>query len=282
MDENEKRNRTIALITSLGVHAAILLAFLFLVAWRAPNPPLAEYGIELNFGMDAQGSGDIQPETPVTAAEEQQSEEVKPEEQQQPEEVVEEKVEETKELEDQPVAKEESPVVVKETKKEEKVKEKKEPVKEPVKEPIKEPVVEKKEVKDSKEADNNKDTKQANQGDDRGKVGDKGNPEGSLDAKALYGKQGGGAGGSGLELDGWQWDARPNVNLPNEEPGILVFEIKVDNSGEIVSIKTLQRGLSLEAEKICRKEIEKLTFTQTGKNVPEISTGKITFRVIAK
>ncbi|MGC4022955.1 MAG: hypothetical protein QM734_13930 [Cyclobacteriaceae bacterium] len=33
-------------------------------------------------------------------------------------------------------------------------------------------------------------TKQS-QGDDEGKTGDKGNPQGKLDAKALYGKQGG-------------------------------------------------------------------------------------------
>lgn len=277
MEDKERKNRTIALITSLGVHLAVLLAFLFLVAWRAPNPPLAEYGIELNFGMDTQGMGDIQPETPVNTTDEQQAEEVKQEDQQ-TEEVKEEKVEEAeikKETEVQPVAKEESPVVVKETRKEKEVKEKKEPVKEPV-------VEKKQEAKEANVADSNKEGKKANQGDDKNKVGDKGNPEGSLDAKALYGKQGGGAGGSGLDLDGWQWDTKPNPHLPNEEPGILVFEIKVDASGEIVSIKTLQRGLSLEAEKICRKEVEKLTFTQTGKNVPDISTGKITFRVIAK
>ena len=54
--QKEKKNKRIALFTSLGIHAAILLLFFFLVAWRAPNPPLPEYGIELNFGLDDQGS----------------------------------------------------------------------------------------------------------------------------------------------------------------------------------------------------------------------------------
>ena len=67
--------------------------------------------------------------------------------------------------------------------------------------------------------------------------------------------------------------------MPNNESGRVVFEIKVDGAGEIISIKTLERSVSLEAEKICRQEIEKLTFTKTGTNVPAISTGKITFVV---
>ena len=114
------------------------------------------------------------------------------------------------------------------------------------------------------------------------KTGDKGNPAGTLDSKALYGKPGGGAGGSSLDMAGWNWDDKPNPNVPNNEAGRLVFEIKVDANGDIISIKTLERGVSLEAEQICRRSVEKLTFTKTGSNVPEISTGKITFVVRAK
>jgi hypothetical protein len=59
----------------------------------------------------------------------------------------------------------------------------------------------------------------------------------------------------------------------------VVFEIKVDDAGEIISIRTIERSVSLEAENICRKEIEKLTFTKSGANVPSVTTGKITFVV---
>ena len=42
-DQREKKNRIIAMFTSLGIHLAVLLAFLFMMAWRAPNPPFPEY-----------------------------------------------------------------------------------------------------------------------------------------------------------------------------------------------------------------------------------------------
>jgi hypothetical protein len=127
----------------------------------------------------------------------------------------------------------------------------------------------------------NKEGKPGNHGDDPGKTGDKGNPQGELDAKALYGKPGGGAGGSSLELSGWMWDDKPNPNVPNNESGRLVFEIKVDSNGDIVSIRTLERSVSVEAEQACRRSVEKLTFSKTGSNVPALSTGKITFVIRA-
>src|SRR5690606_36910713 len=56
-----------AMVISLGVHAVLLVLLFFLVAWRAPNHPHPEYGIVLNFGLDAQGTGNFQPATPVGA-----------------------------------------------------------------------------------------------------------------------------------------------------------------------------------------------------------------------
>jgi hypothetical protein len=101
--------------------------------------------------------------------------------------------------------------------------------------------------------------------------------KGKISADELYDKQGGGSGGTGLDLAGWNWNYIPRPNVPKGANGRVVFEIKVDDSGEIISIKTLERSVSLEAENACRKELEKLTFSKTGTNVPAISTGKITF-----
>src|SRR5688500_312325 len=118
-ETQERKGRRIAMITSLGVHALLVLLLLFMVAWRAPNPPLPEFGIELNFGMDTQGSGDIQPETPVGSEPEQpeeQEEEVEelpvPEQQEVTEEegVEQPAVEETKSVQPEDVAKTESTV----------------------------------------------------------------------------------------------------------------------------------------------------------------------------
>jgi protein TonB len=44
-----------------------LFCYFFLInAWTAPDPPLPEYGIELNFGIEEAGSGFEQPVTQPT------------------------------------------------------------------------------------------------------------------------------------------------------------------------------------------------------------------------
>jgi protein TonB len=284
-EQQEKKNNRIALATSIGVHAALFLLFMFAIAWRAPDPPLPEYGIELNFGLDDEGSGEVQPDQPagsqrpadddVEQAKNDQAQEDVPE-------VKEVKPQDTK-PEDQPIiTQKESPVSIPEKKVEPKPVEKpKEKPTEQVKTETKPTAAEQKAASTTtadKTTTDNKEGKPVSQGDDANKTGDKGDPKGKIDADALYGKQGGGSGGVGLDLAGWNWDFIPKPNVPNNETGgRVVFEIKVDDSGEIVSIRTIERSVSLEAENACRKEIEKLTFSKTGTNVPAISTGKITF-----
>ena len=190
--EQEKKNRRIALATSLGVHGVILLLLLFVVAWRAPDPPLPEYGIELNFGTAMQGSGAVQPETPAA------SQETTPEQDEtledlpvpEPQEVLEEAVvEESRPAETQSerpevVSQLESPVVVEEKKE---VK----PVEKPKEKPL-EKVVEPKHEEKPQEVPkavykprtttsttgttDNKTGTPANEGNDVNKAGDKGNP----------------------------------------------------------------------------------------------------------
>jgi protein TonB len=279
----ERKNKRVAMITSITIHAVVLLIFFFMVAWRPPNPPLPEVGLEINFGLDEQGSGEIQPEEPVGSEGTQPEEPNQPEpEEQEPEAP---KPVETKVEENEVVTEEESPVTVEEKKEEEKQPEKPVVKPEPKKE---EPVKPKpdanaayKPATPKTESENTttegKTGTAGSHGDDKDKTGDKGNPEGSVDAKSLYGKPGGGGGGPSLELSGWQWDRKPAPQVPPSESGRIVFQIRVDENGEIVDIKTLERGVSVAAEKACREEIQKLTFTKTGSNVPEFSTGKITF-----
>ena len=279
MTKEEKKNQRIGLITSLGVHLAVLVLFLLMMAWRAPNPPFPEYGIELNFGLDNQGYGEVQPETPANESEasEQAAEENVEDAEQPQEEVAPEKAEEAAE---QPVAKTESPVVVKESLKETKPTPKVED--KPKEKPSTEAVKEEKLIA-AYPADGKKDEGKttANQGDNPNTVGDKGNKEGSLDAKALYGNQGGGGGGPALDLAGWDWDEIPRPAIPgNESDGRIEFEIKVDADGVVTGYRVLQRSLSIEAERACREAIAKLTFTKKpGAVVPEVSVGKITFVV---
>ena len=277
-EQQEKKDKTIALITSIGIHGLLLLAFMLLMAWQAPNPPLPEYGIELNFGMDDQGGGEIQPET--SPGEQQAEDDTQQEDTSEPvqEEVIEKPIE-------QVVSKVESPVVVneevKETKKEV-VKDK--PVETKVKDIPKEEVKKQdKEVKvaEEKGTDTKKGDNTTSQGDDKGKTGDKGSPEGKLDAKSLYGQQGGGGGGDGfgLSMSGWVWADDPIVpNLPDNEDGRIEFEIECDDKGDIIGIQTIQRGLSPRAEQLLKDEIRKnsLVRTSSGK-APERSKGRVVF-----
>lgn len=295
-EEQEKRNRKIALITSLGVHGIILLLLLLIVAWRAPNPPLPEYGIELNFGMDAQGSGPTQPETPVGTEEtepEEQEEQVEEVPLPEPEEIIEEEaVEETAAAEtqsEQPevVSKVESPVVVEEKKE---VK----PVEKPKEKPLEKVVEPKPEVKPEKEVPkavykpktepsaqgntSEKSGKPGSQGDDVNKPGDKGDPGGTVDAKALYGKQGGG--GGGVSMSGFGGFGHPDIatpELPDDSNGIYEFTVKVDADGYVISVTTAQRGLSYEAERRLKATIQQLRFIPKGN--PQPSDGRIIFRV---
>jgi periplasmic protein TonB len=272
-EQRDKKNKRIALFTSLGIHASLLIVFFFLMAWRAPNPPLPEYGVELNFGLDDQGGGEVQPDE-QPGSEQPVEEQPKPYEAKPQEETkVEEKTEEPV------VSNVESPVVVKEVKTE-----KKEVVKDKPKEKVAEtkPKEEKKEVKETAKATETKKGKDVpSHGDNPGKTGDKGSPEGKPDAKALYGKQGGGGGGDGISLNmsGWAWADQPHIpDLPDNEDGRIEFEIECDESGDIIGITTLQRGLSARAEQLLKDEIRKNSLIRTsGGKVPERSKGKVVF-----
>jgi protein TonB len=281
-EQQERKDKTIAMITSLGIHGLLLLAFMLMMAWRAPNPPLPEYGIELNFGMDDQGGGEIQPET--SPGEQQAEDETQQEDTAEP---VQEEVVEEKPIE-QVVSKVESPVVVKEEVKETKKEVVKEKPVEPKKEAPKEEVKKQdKEVKvaEDKGTDAKKGDNTTSQGDDKGKVGDKGSPEGKMDAKALYGPQGGGGGGDGfgLSMGGWIWADNPTVpDLPDNENGRIVFEIECDENGDIIGINTLERSLSPKAEQLLKEEIMRNSLQRTSGKAPERSKGKVVFTLKTK
>ena len=86
-----------------------------------------------------------------------------------------------------------------------------------------------------------------------------------------------------LELPGWKWDVAPNPNDTTEEFGKIVFEIRVDESGEIISLQTVEKTISPIAEKIYMESLRDLTFSKTSAkpSVP-VSVGKITFIIVPK
>ena len=65
---NEKKDRTIAAVGTIVVHALAVLA-LFLMAFRTPLPLPGEEGVEVDLGMYNQGMGQEQPDKPAVPEE---------------------------------------------------------------------------------------------------------------------------------------------------------------------------------------------------------------------
>lgn len=296
--EEEKKNKRVGMTISIGLHGALLVLFFFLLAWREPNPPLPDYGIELNFGM-VEGSGVQQPTTPPNTS--KSKEEAAPEKSAAVEEVTEETAapEKVTEAASEVVPEEsepvkevvptqptESPVVKKapEVKKETPKKETK-PAEKPVTTPKEDKkVAEKAANTDSKTngADGTtgakNEPKASGQGKETDKAGDEGDPQGTVDARALYGTQGGGGGGPALEIAGWMWDQAPNKKDASSENGRIVFEFQIDDEGYVVSIRTIETTVSPQVLQFYKEQLQSVTFSQTtGSAPPPRTTGKVTF-----
>ncbi len=298
MSTQEKKNDRVGMGVSIGIHAILLILFIFLLAWKEPIPPIPEYGIELNFGLDQAGYGEVQPTTPANDSPET-VEDAAPEEPAEAEQVAEES-----EQESEPVETDQQPEVIEEpqptTTSEQKVTTQPTPSPTTVEEkPKEQPKVEPKKEKPKPKLNpaasypgkNNKtdgtqgtsgtakNPSSSNQGDRPGETGDQGDPEGSLDSRALYGKPGGGGNGAALEMSGWNWDYLPKPADTSNESGRIVFEIKIDEDGEIISVRTIEKTVSDAVVKIYRTEVVKLTFSRTSDNLQtaSTSTGRITF-----
>lgn len=292
LDFKDKDKRT-GWIVSLSIHAVVVLLFFFIMAWQAPDPPLPEYGIELNFGLEESGSGFEQPTvtpTPPTVEDEGEPEE-------QIEEVEEEIVEEQPEsdpieesaVEELPDSQQEdSPVETQPAEEQKPV----DPIEEKVEEetkPATEPVVEETPKEEPKEEEKVIDSNalypgSSSQGKKENAAGDAGDPEGTIESRALYGRSGGGGGGPSLDLAGWRWDNEPRPKDDSKEGGKIVFEIKVDDNGEVIGVRRLESTVSATVEQLYRREVEKLTFSPlSGNTLPAaVSTGKITFIIKSK
>lgn len=296
MTEKEKKDKKMGMITSGVFHGLLVLLFLVLVAWREPNPPLPEYGIELNLGFEEAGSGDTQSED---SAEEESTEEDTPdaeeeaddiqedvveaepaeevvepkEEVQDPEPVTEEKVAEiTEESEEVVVTQEESSDVKVEEKKEEAKEEVKEEIVTPPVEETKEeiipppdPIVDSRALMGGKKSDSKSDSASKSEGTDTNKIGNEGDPEGNVDTQGL--NAGGGNEGAVLAMDGWTWNTIPKPDDTSQISGKIVFKITIDDSGRVLNV-TAQAGttVSNELQQVYKKEVQKVTFKRKGNN----------------
>lgn len=282
MAEQEEKDKKVGLAVSAGIHAVLLLLFFFILAWRAPDPPLPEYGIELNFGTADAGFGTEQPVTQASKSEEiQEVEPAEPESEPVKEQIIEEpavepevkEVTETEVPEEVVTQPQPAPVTQKEVvKKPVKTPEPKpEPKKEPVKETVKPAVF--------PGSENNNPASQANQGDREGAVGDQGDEDGTLDSRALYGESGGGKGGPQLNISGWTWDERPDNKDQSNENGQVVFNFTIDDQGYVISVTTKTSTVSPRVAQFYKEQLLRTTFSPTNGSATRAATttGTVTF-----
>ena len=103
--------------------------------------------------------------------------------------------------------------------------------------------------------------------------------EETIDERGLYKTHQGKQAGALLELVGWVWDAAPQPQDDTDESGKIVFEIKIDELGEVIAVKTLEKTVSPLVEKIYKDALTELTFSKTADNTvyAPVSVGKVTF-----
>jgi len=263
-DSKDEKNKRVGWLVSISIQLFLLILFYFLVAWKAPFPPIPEYGIELGFITSAGSS------PPVPAKVSNQSEEEVPE---QPSENLEETIpvetpvesdESDIETEVVQVDESETPVEV-----EEAANDDPNQVEEPLDESEEKIEEATEEVKDPSNTE--EDPNEAEEVVEEPKIDD----------RAIYGNKGtetGSSEGASLALSGWMWDFKPIPNDTSEETGKIVYKITVDEEGYLSGIETITSTVSPSVQRKYREAVEKLTFSKTSDYKPAaFSSGTLTF-----
>ena len=123
------------------------------------------------------------------------------------------------------------------------------------------------------------------QGDESDTKGDQGDEEGTVEARAIMGKQGGGGGGPELNLTGWMWESEPRPEHDNVEfDGKITFDFQVDEKGQVSGIQKVPPStVNASLIQLYRDELEKTTFYQTGSGTARgFTQGRVTFIIKAK
>ncbi|GAB3956178.1 hypothetical protein GCM10028805_45230 [Spirosoma harenae] len=306
-NEDEIRVKSLAGAVIINV-VLIILLLLVKLSQTIPNPPPIQF-VEVNFGTDARGSGRIQ--TYNKASDSPRAEDVKAAEKRPNPKInttprVEKvkatpspKVEEAKPAKvatEKPliVSKAESPVTTPERPEPKRVEAPKNTA--PVERPVPPAPAKKVETinndalfkKSSGGGGSNGTVGKAagsggnNNGDDASGVGDKGNPNGKINAKEFYGTPGGASSGVAFDVSGWALASRPAVNDDSDETGKIVFKITVDGDGEVIRVQQQQSTVSPSVSEQYRRAVQKLRLKPKGGSTPPTSTGTITFIIKAK
>ncbi|WP_139921992.1 energy transducer TonB [Hymenobacter sp. DG01] len=290
--EYREEHRREALLGTVMINAALAALFFFTV-FKGPDPPLEELaggdGVELNYGVDEVGSGDIQSQAP--ANESKNREDSRPPASQ-PDPTPPRPVSQpdlTPPTEQRVVTSEaeESPVTVPPAKKVA------EAPKEEVKPEPPRPKVDQRAVftPRANRADGGGNgvngTSNAptgnNNGDNPGTVGDKGDPRGTYGGTAYSGEPGkGGRGtspgsGGSLSMPGWAFENQPRDVDPSDERGSVTLKIKIDEDGSVESVSIFKSTVSRNVAEFYRAMVQrKATFRRVADGSGG-ATGTVTY-----
>jgi hypothetical protein len=217
-----------------AVVAILLLLLFFMLGLTYYDPPIS-YGMEVNFGTLAQGSGEVQPTKSVQTIEQPVEKPIEVEEKVEvtpPKESTEESIKEV-------LTEKESTVVVTDKKEEVKIREAVEEEPEPEIEP--EPVKEVPKVSEATKSvvsnllKNKTEDGEQTQGEGDDLVqGDKGKLEGNPYSSSYYNNYGFGGRGKGYGLNGRNLQSNGKVVQDCNKEGTVVVRITVNNNGEVV------------------------------------------------
>jgi hypothetical protein len=122
-----------------------------------------------------------------------------------------------------------------------------------------------------------------NNGDGRpGDVGDQGDPRGTPDGKSLYGNPGSGGAGSSISgLSGWNKKALNPPKDSSSETGRIIFSVTVDDRGDVIAIQVKRSTVSPSVTNYYKSYIQRsLSRSLTPQGTPPArSTGTITINI---
>lgn len=246
------------LIATLLFHAMIIALLIFL-SFTTPLPLPGEEGVEVNLGMDIQGSGTIQPEKPATVKKTTPP----PKQAKAKEEVV------TQDTEEAPAMESDIGEKVEEATTEKVIEEEVEEA----------PKVNPAAMYKGKSKDANKNASEGI----TGKEGDQGKPTGTKTSKNYIG-EGGFGDGKNWSLKGRKPSYLPKPSNEFAENGTVVVQITVNRYGKVTKAIAIDKGSTTTNSKLRRlaEEAAKKALFNANPNAAEMQRGTITYHFIVK
>lgn len=237
---NKNKSRS---ITSILI--ALILFILFRFGLNFQDPPI-EYGVSVNFGNSAVGSGNVQPDKPVKS--EDLNINKQPQEEQAQEQTQEEVAASTNETSEEVITQESEEAIAIKKQKEAEAKSKAEAERKAKEKAAAEEKKRQEEAKKKAKLDammgglNNSDGESSGSEGNDNQAGDKGQLNGDPYAPSYFGDLGTGSGGVGYGLNGRGKPTKQIYQQDCNEAGLVVVRIEVDRNGNVVKAEPGAKG----------------------------------------